>query len=79
MERNELPRWLVPAVALAIVVSYIVSEAQAILARADCVDTPGTAPASCPEAPSVWVLVVTIVIAILIALMLVRQLRRPRR
>src|SRR5215216_3208585 len=36
MDRKELPRWLVPAVALAIVVSYVVSEVQAILARAEC-------------------------------------------
>ena len=79
MERNQLPRWLVPAVALAIVVSYVVSEAQAILARADCVDAPGTAAATCAEAPSLWVFVATIVIALLIAAMLIGQLRRPRR
>jgi len=78
MDRKELPRWLVPAVALAIVVSYVVSEVQAILARAECLDTPNAAPATCAEAPSVLALVVTVVIAILIAVMLMGQLRRPR-
>jgi hypothetical protein len=79
MERKELPRWLVPAVALAVVLSYVVTEVQRLVAHADCLDAPGATAASCGEAPSVWVLVLIVAVAILIGIMLVGQLRRPRK